>query len=118
MPEQFVSLDTLGQGAAVELFADGLRQVLENVLDLNTKATAKRSVTLTFEIRPDEDRSFAHTALEVKTKLAPSRPVGVPIYIGKHAGEAVATERDQRQLTFDDNVVGLQQEKGAAASGK
>jgi hypothetical protein len=104
MDEKFVSLDSLGQGAAVELFQDGLRQVLENVLDLNTKATAKRTVTMTFEIKPDEDRTFAHTALEVKTKLAPPKPVGIPIYIGKHAGEAVATERDTRQLTFSDNV--------------
>ena len=115
MSEQFVSLETLGQGAAVELFADELKKVLANVLDPNTKASAKRSVTLTLEIKPDEDRSFAHTSLEVKSKLAPTKPVGVPIYIGQHAGEAVATERDSRQLTFDDNVVGMQ--KGAT-SGK
>lgn len=105
MSEQFVSLETLGQGAAIELFADELKKVLENVLDPNTKASAKRSVTLTLEIKPDEDRSFAHTSLEVKSKLAPTKPVGVPIYIGKHAGAAVATERDTRQLTFEDNVM-------------
>jgi hypothetical protein len=46
MPEQFVSLETLGQGAAIELFSEELRKVLENVLDPNTKATATRSVTL------------------------------------------------------------------------
>lgn len=111
MSEQFVSLETLGQGAAVELFADELRKVLDNILDVNTKASAKRSVTLTLEIKPDEDRSFAHTSLEVKSKLAPTKPVGVPIYIGKHAGAAVATERDNRQLSFDDNVVGMKEAK-------
>lgn len=111
MQEQFVSLETLGEGAALEKFSDEMKKVLENVLDPNTKATAKRSVTLTWTIEPDEDRSFAHTSLEVKSKLAPSKPFGVPIYIGRHAGEPVATERDTRQLTFDDNVVGM---KGGA----
>lgn len=104
MSEQFVSLETLGQGAAVEMFADELKKVLANVLDPNTKASAKRSVTLTLEIKPDEDRSFASSSIEVKSKLAPTKPVGVPIYIGNHAGQPVATERDTRQLSFEDNV--------------
>jgi hypothetical protein len=43
------------------------------------------------------------------SKIAPTRPVGVPIYIGKHAGQAVATERDTKQLSFEDNVVGLKE---------
>ena len=107
--EQFVSLETLGQGAAVEMFSDELRIVLENVLDPNTKATATRSVTLKLTIKPDDDRAFASTALECTSKLAPTRPVGVPIYIGKHAGQAVATERDTRQLAFEDNVVGMKE---------
>jgi hypothetical protein len=102
--ERFISLETLGQGAAIELFSEELRKVLDNVLDPNTKATAVRSVTLKFIIKPDEDRAFASTALECAAKLAPTRPVGVPIYIGKHGGLAVATERDTKQLTFEDNV--------------
>ena len=107
--EKFVSLETLGSGAAVELFADEMTKVLENILDPNTKATTTRSVTLKLIIKPDEDRQFANTALEASSKLAPARPVGVPIYIGKHAGQAVATERDNKQLRFDDNVVGLKE---------
>ena len=107
--EKFVSLETLGQGAAVELFSEELKKVLENVLDPNTKATATRSVTLKLIIKPDDDRSFASTALECTSKIAPTRPVGVPIYIGKHAGQAVATERDSRQLAFEDNVVDMKE---------
>jgi hypothetical protein len=110
MSEQFVSLDTLGQGAAIEKFEDELNRVLENILDPNTKPTAARSVTLTVTVKPDEDRSFANTMIEVKSKLAPSRAVGTAIYIGRHAGRAVATERDTRQMTFNDNVVGMTKE--------
>lgn len=111
MDEQFVSLDSLGQGAAIEKFEDELNRVLENVLDPNTKPTTSRSVTLTVTIKPDEDRSFANTLIEVKSKLAPSRAVGTAIYIGRHAGRAVATERDTRQMRFDDNVVGMKEAK-------
>lgn len=111
MDEQFVSLDSLGQGAAIEKFEDELNRVLENVLDPNTKPTTSRSVTLTVTFKPDEDRSFANTLIEVKSKLAPSRAVGTAIYIGRHAGRAVATERDTRQMRFDDNVVGMKEVK-------
>lgn len=108
MEEQFVSLDTLAQGAVVEKFEDEFNRVLENVQDPNTKATATRSITITVTLKPDEDRSFASTSVEVKAKLAPSKPVGTAIYIGRHAGRAVATERDSRQMTLpEENVVAM-----------
>ena len=107
MDEKFLSLETLGQGAAVEIFNEELSKMLDNVLDPNTSATAVRSVTLTFAVKPDEDRTFGAGKIDVSAKLAPPRGVGIPIYIGRHAGRAVATERDQRQLAFDDNVMSL-----------
>lgn len=109
MDEQFVTLVSLGQGAALEKFQDTLDRVLENILDPNTKATAVRSVTLTVTFKPDEDRSFANAVIDVKGKLAPPKPVGTAIYIGKRGGLAVATERDARQMKLDDNVVGIKE---------
>jgi hypothetical protein len=112
--EKFLSLDSLAQGAGVELFNDELEKVLQNILDPNTKPTAVRSVTLTFSIKPDEDRTYGASVIDVKSKLAPVKGVGMPIYIGKHAGKAVATERDQRQMAFEDNVTQMTAEKGKA----
>lgn len=108
--EQYVSLETLGQGAAVEKFQDELDRVLANVLDPNTKATTTRQVQLTVTIKPDDDRSFANTLIEVKSKLAPSKPVGTAIYIGMRAGKPVATERDSRQMRLEENVVSMKGE--------
>jgi hypothetical protein len=102
--ERYISLETLAQGAAVELFNDELTRVLGNILDPNTKPTTTRSVTLTFTIKPDEDRSYAGALIDVKSKLAPVKGVGLPIHIGQRAGHPVATERDTRQLEFQDNV--------------
>lgn len=111
--EKFLSLDTLAHGAAVELFNHELSNVLENILDVNTKATAPRSVTLTLSFKPDDDRNFAGAVIDVKSKLAPVKGVGLPVYIGKHAGKAVATERDTRQLEFKDNVEPIAQKGGS-----
>ena len=108
--EQYVSLDTIGQGAAVELFNDELSKVLKNIQDLNTKPTITRRITMTVDIKPDEDRSFGTVLIQAQSKLAPSKGVGTAIYIGMKAGSPVATERDNRQLTFDDNVVGMKKE--------
>lgn len=110
--ERFVSLDTLGGGAAVEMFNDELSKVLENILDPNTKATATRSVTLTVTIKPDEDRTYSNAVIEAKAKVASVKGVGLPIYVGKHAGKAVATERDSRQLELKDNVEPIAQKGG------
>jgi hypothetical protein len=104
MEEKFLSLETLGQGAAVEMFNEELARVLENCLDPNTKATANRSVTLVFSIKPDEDRTYGPGKIDVTSKLAPRKGVGLPVYIGRKAGKAVATERDQRQMSFEDNI--------------
>ena len=112
MDEQTVSLDTLGQGVAIEKFHDELTKVLDNILDPNTPPTAKRQITLTVTFKPDEDRSFAHTRIETSSKLAPTKPVGTAIYIGRHAGQAIATERDSRQMKLpDENVLTM---KGGA----
>ena len=43
---QRVTLDTIGGGALVELFALEMSRVLENIADPNTETTAKRTITL------------------------------------------------------------------------
>lgn len=95
--EEYVDIQTLGRGAAMELFNDGLQRVLENVLDPNTEATAKRVLTLTVEFKPTEDRDVARAIMQVKAKLADAKGVGTYIFIGREAGRAVALERNPRQ---------------------
>jgi hypothetical protein len=63
------------------------------------------TVTLTFQITPDEDRSYGPGKIEVRSKLAPRKGIGLPVYIGRRAGKAVATERDARQMSFGDENV-------------
>jgi len=107
--EKYVSLDTIGQGAAVEMFQAELDKTLINITDPNTRPTAVRRITLTVDIKPDEDRSFGTVIIATQSKLAPVKAVGTAIYIGNRAGKAVATERDVRQLTFDENVTSIKE---------
>lgn len=112
--EMKVTLDSLGHGAALEMFQYEFERVLDNILDPNTKATTGRSVTLTVNIKPDQDRAFGSTVIEVKSKLAPVRGVTTGIYIGRRAGQAVASERDTRQLAFDEaNVTNIAAKGGS-----
>ena len=95
---QTMSLPTLGNGAACELFEDELKRVLENILDVNTDAEATRSVTLKMTVKPDADREGARVLLEASSKIAPQMGVGTAMFIGKQAGQAVAVEHNPKQL--------------------
>lgn len=69
-----LALDTLCGGAVLGQLAAALDSVAENVADVATEATVKRSVTLTIEITPDEDRALGKLKATVSVKLAPDRP--------------------------------------------
>ncbi len=96
--DTYVDIQTLGRGAAMELFNDGLNKVLENILDPNTEAKQTRKVTLTVEFKPTEDRDVARAIMSVKCNLASAKGVGTFIFIGREQGRAVAMQRDTRQM--------------------
>lgn len=95
--ERFVTLDWLGQGAALEMWQDEFQKVLDNIADVNTKATTERTVTLTVKIKPDENRRYGSSLIECKSKVAPVRGHATAIYMGRKGGKMVATEHDDRQ---------------------
>ena len=110
--EQIVSLDTLGSGAAMEMFQDELQRVLDNITDVNTDPKAVREVKLTVKIKPDEGREVGAVTISTASKVAPIKSVGTVFFIGKRAGQTVAMERNPKQLTFDDaNVVSMKEAK-------
>jgi hypothetical protein len=97
MDERHVTLDWLAQGAAMEMWQDELQKVLDNIADPNTKATATRAITLTVTFKPDDNRRYAPTVIECKSKVAPVRGHATAIYMGRKQGKIVATEYDDRQ---------------------
>lgn len=96
--ERTLCLENLGGGAAIERFDDELKAILANIADVNTSAKTKRSIKLTVEFSPNEERSTMNIAIKCESKLAPPKPVTSFGYIGvEHDGSVVATEYNPRQ---------------------
>ena len=70
--------------------------VIDNILDVNTKATAKRKVTVTLEFTPDDSRVNIRVASTVKTSLATINPVTTTLYV---AGEGSTGEARVVEMT-------------------
>lgn len=104
-----VSLDKLGNGAALELFDRELRRVIENIADVNTEAEAKRKITITVEIMPHESRDSAAVKIQAKSNIAPYKGHGTVVHIGRETkgGPLTALERNQRDF-FEDEESGAE----------
>lgn len=53
------SIMSMARGAFEERVDYEMDKVIQNILDPNTKATAKRKITLTIELTPDDERRCA-----------------------------------------------------------
>lgn len=68
------TIATLANGTLDERFQVAMRDLIANVQDLNTPAKAKRSIRMTVEVKPSNDRDSAQVLIGVETKLAPMQP--------------------------------------------
>lgn len=97
MAEEIVTLASIGNGAALELFDHELKRVIANIGDPNTSAKTKREIVVKVIIQPDEERGIGFASLEVKSKLAGVKPVASTMYFGKKDGELVAVQSNFNQ---------------------
>jgi hypothetical protein len=95
-----ITLASIANGAAEELFADGLAKVLANITDPNTDHKKGRRITLTFDFWTDEDRRVGDVEIACALKLAAVKGVNVPIYIGRHEGALMAVEGPKQDDLF------------------
>src|SRR5262245_9846527 len=106
MNETVVTLASISNGAALELFEREFKRVLENIADPNTSPKTAREVSIKVTVRPDENRQIGYTSLEVKSKLAGVKPVAAVVYFGrrKENNELVAVSNDPAQPSIFDNA--------------
>lgn len=74
MAEELVTLASIGNGAAMELFDRELVSVIRNISDVNTSQKTKRSITIKVDIQPDDERNIGFAT----------------VYFGKKDGKLVA----------------------------
>lgn len=103
MRSRDVNLSTLHDGAVDVLFREALADVLKNVEDPNADPKAKRKITITITVKPNEARESAAIDIDCKTKLAPLKPLATTVILGHDDdGEFSAVEiLRQEKLPLD-----------------
>lgn len=75
------SILQMARGAIQERADYEMSRLLANILDVNTKATAKRTLTLTLELKPDDTRQNIAVSCTAKSTLASTNPVTTSLYV-------------------------------------
>lgn len=92
--EQRNSIMQMAKGAFQERVDYEMTRVIDNILDPNTKATAKRKITLTIELVPDDERENIAVAVTAKSTLASTNPVTTALFIARtRNGERLIGEK-------------------------
>lgn len=87
------SIMSMARGAFEERVDYEMDKVIQNILDPNTKATAKRKITLTIELTPDDERRTIGVQVTAKSTLAATNPVATALYVTSDGnGELVVAE--------------------------
>lgn len=101
-------LDTLMDGALNERFEREWSRLMSNVFDPNTDPKAKRTINITIEVKPSEDRMSCQFVGKVVSRLAPCAAIVKPLYIEMDdCGRITASEMTGQvpgQIDMDGNV--------------
>jgi len=108
-----IDLNTLNQGAVLDLFAVEWQKLLDNINDPNTKPNAVRKVKIEIAVKPAEDRRNATSSVSVTSNLASIMPHNASIVIGMENGKVMAYTFDPRQQSLD-----FEKEEEAATDSK
>ena len=77
------SIMSMARGAFEERVDYEMDKVIQNILDPNTKATAKRKITLTIELTPDDERRTIGVSVTAKSTLAATNPVATALVVAE-----------------------------------
>lgn len=95
-----LTLSTLANGAAEEMFGESLSTVLKNIDDVNTDHKTKRSIVIQFDFHVDEERRVGHVDVKCSTKLAGVKGVTANVYFGRHQGRHMVVEAPSQDTLF------------------
>lgn len=86
------SLIDMANGAIKERLDYEMGRVIQNISDPNTKATAKRTITVKITLEPDEERQHVEVSATASSTLAALHPVKTALAVGQEGGHTVAVE--------------------------
>lgn len=79
-----LDLSQIAGGGLQEKVDLEMNKAFENIHDPNTKATAKRKLTINIELIPDENREVVSVSSNVKSTLAALTDVSTTVLTGKN----------------------------------
>lgn len=92
-----VTLATICEGAASEVFQKTMEEVLANINEPNTDPEKARRITLTFGFKPTQDRSVAEVTFACEAKIVPVRAFKSTIMMARENGSLNAYASTARQ---------------------
>lgn len=100
------SIMEMARGAIMERVDYEMTRVVDNIMDYNTKATAKRKITVTLEFVPDDNRGNVIVSATAKSTLATTNPVKTSLYVAGdrtkgHVRVAEMVPNIPGQMNFD-----------------
>lgn len=93
-----INLQTVADGALAEKLNEGIKQVLENILDPNTEYKTKRKLNLEMTFETNESRELSQVDFLVKTKLAPQKAVATTFLIGTDGKGGILASEYKNQV--------------------
>lgn len=105
------SIMQMARGAFQERVDYEMTRVIDNILDVNTKATAKRKITLTITLAPDEYRQQIGVAVQAKATLAPVNPAQTQLFIMADGNGDMAVVEMVAEVPGQMQMVGPEQEE-------
>ena len=95
------SILQMARGAILERADYEIFRILENIMDPNTSATAKRKLTLTLELKPDDSRQNITVSCVAKSTLANTNPVVTSLYVADEETVVEMVPQIPGQVAFD-----------------
>lgn len=94
MEQNKVSLTRLAKGAIEERIDLELPKIIDNIQDLNTNANKKRTLTITMDFTPNNERDRVTMNTGVKVKLEPTNSIQTSLAVGfdTETGEQLVVE--------------------------
>lgn len=91
MEDNRTSIVQMARGAIMERIDYEMEKVIDNILDPNTKSTAKRKLQLVIEFSPDDTRQTISVSSTVKSTLCPTNPVSTALFVTGDSGSGEVT---------------------------
>lgn len=105
------SIIEMARGAIMERVDLEAARVVDNIADINTKATAKRKITITIEFIPDDTRKNIQVSATAKSTLAPTVPVSTSLYVTADGNGEMMIAEMTPQIPGQLDMSGAEQEQ-------